>query len=344
MTIEILIRELANYDFKYIIVESLYNNIEDINCVYSDKIDFIQIKKREHSVWSRNDIEPIIHHLYSLFKEPKEKLTELNIPICFNYEFKYLFITNADFSPEISKFNLSLRKIHNNEQLNDEEEKILILFKNKKKKYEEFLRILYLDPNHISGNPENITDHIKEMCVLQLVDKAKLKKEISTLIIQQLYEEIAEKNCGRSSSTRKIEKSNLIELIADYKCDKRSNPEYTTWVKNFLDMINEYILDIEGEILYNQFITYGIDNKSLKISIKFKIWGKDMNIIIVESKLTSHKLNEFLIFENYIKSIKNSVVLFIFTNNRNDFCGLKENNCLIIEFENVKNYFQKLKN
>jgi len=72
-----ILDEWNNPDFRYIIIEDPKNEIEDINCVYRKRIEYLQIKKRDTSLWTKSSMKSVINSFLGIFRNPKEKIRRL---------------------------------------------------------------------------------------------------------------------------------------------------------------------------------------------------------------------------------------------------------------------------
>ena len=69
------LKEFENQDFLKIIIESPENEIEDINCVLMDKVEFIQIKKKEGDRWTKSNLKEEVFKLFVKIFKTRYKIT-----------------------------------------------------------------------------------------------------------------------------------------------------------------------------------------------------------------------------------------------------------------------------
>ncbi|MFX0073052.1 MAG: dsDNA nuclease domain-containing protein, partial [Candidatus Hermodarchaeota archaeon] len=90
------LKEFNNQNFLKIIIEAPENEIEDINCIFTNRVEFIQIKKMEGDRWTIKNLERRVIKLFLKIYNNLKEIYYQRLNITYNgQETQFGFYTNA---------------------------------------------------------------------------------------------------------------------------------------------------------------------------------------------------------------------------------------------------------
>jgi len=335
-----ILEEFQNNQFRYIVIESPENEIEDINCIFEDNIEFQQIKKIDGDRWTLSSLRDVIKSFYEIFKKQKTRIRDLNLNIKRNYLIKFSFVTNGDRNRGIFNFQIALKKFKNDEYLNSENRENLKLFSKvvkSKQKYQDFIKkINFIFLYHPSSDINNLTKQIKQYCVIRLSELFRLKKSDANLTLTRILDLVFEKSQGFTIKARTLTRKDIIDIISSHKISGTDLKEiFSKNFYEFIDIINKNIELIVGNVDIKQKCLKQID---YPVDLVFKVKGNTYCVIFIENKISE---DDLILLKNLQRVIieEGKIPLFLYNEYPKDFRELKEEYCISVKntdkFENI---------
>ncbi len=332
-------------DFRFIIIESPSNIVEDINCIFDNYIEFQQIKKKDEGQWTKSSIKVVIDHFFIIFSEDREEIyKKLNLDSVKQLDFKFLFITNQGYNSDIRDFLIFLEKYQNNERDSEDEFQELNYFiKGKDKdKFLNFLNCLKLIFNfYPSRNPENTTNGVEEECLNRIEKRFRVDRSISQNVLSEMLKLISKKSEGKIVRSRTLYKNDLDKVVMFCKTNenRKLKEELPIDFEIVISCIEQHIETIEQIIINSE---YKKNDNKFDIPLKININGKWYFFNLVDRKIT-RELQSDLNRLNELLNEENNIIILIFRGNLLNLDGLEIENCFSSnERERFKKYFEEL--
>ena len=336
---------LDQKDFRFIIIESPSNIIEDINCIFENYIEFQQIKKKENGQWTKSSIKEVIDHFFLILSEDREEIyKKLNLDLIKQLDFKFLFITDQGYNSDIKDFLIFLEKYQNNERdAEDEFQELNYFIKGKDKdKFFNFLNCLKLIFKfYPSRNPESTTDGVEEECLNRIEKRFKVDRTISQNVLSEILKLISKKSEGKIVKSRTLYKSDLDKVVMFCKTNENKNlkEELPNGFEIVISCIEQHIETIEQIIINSE---YKKNDNKFDIPLKININGKWYFFNLIDRKIT-RELQSDLNRLNELINEENNIIILLFRGNLLNLDGLDIENCFSSnERERFKKYFEEL--
>ncbi len=281
--------------------ESKDDELEDINIEYTGYFIFEQVKKKEHSVWNKSSLIPI---LTKFIQEDEKNLS--------GKEIKFRFTTQSGWNAEITELLQIQQNLQNNLEIsNADKGRINSLFKGKftdQKKIEVFKKIEfvwnYFAPNH----PSSPFDNIKSKCLEEL-SKYNILIRNPKQIFQDIIEQIITKSSSQMRTKYTAKDFEEISGIPAFSDDFKYLQEKIG--QSFLNVIQEFnpiFIRKEIKITNSQ-------NESITIPIYIELNNLKIGLWIVDMHLPSEEVDEInFAFTSFI-----DITHFIILNNSNQY-------------------------
>ncbi len=326
---------LDKKDFRFIIIESPSNVIEDINCIFENYIIFRQIKKKDDGHWKLNGIKDTIDHLFEIFSKDREKIyKKLNLDPVKKLDFKFSFITNQAFNSDIRDFVIFLKKNKNKERDAEFQKLNYLINKKNRVRFFDFLKSLELTPYfYPSRNLDSTTEGIEEESLKKIEKKFNVDKNISSKILGEILRIITKKSEGKTIKSRTLYKIDLNKVVMFYKTNENKNIReelsndfeiVITCLEQFIEKIDQVMINIE----------YKKKDNIFKIPLKIDIFDKSYYFYLIDRKITRELQSDLNHLNELIKEENNTFILIF----RGKFLNLDG-----LDMKNFFNSNEKLK-
>lgn len=336
---------LERKDFRYIVIESPTNVIEDINSIFENFIAFQQIKKKDSGQWNLSGIKDVLDHFFEIFSEDREKIyKKLNLDLVRELEFKFSFITNQGYDSYIKKFLVYLEKLQNNERAAEDEFQKLEYLRNgkEKKRFSDFLTCVKLIFQfYPSRNPNRTTDGVEEECLNRIEKRFKVNKIISSKVLSEILKKILKKSEGKTVKSRTFYRSDLKEVVMFYKTNENRNlrDDLPIDFEIVISCIEKYVEKID-EIIINS--EYRKKDNKFDIPLKINISGTWYFFNLIDRKMTREHRSDINCLNDLINEESNILIL-LFRGNILNLNGLDvENYFTSFDKEKFKKWFEEL--
>ncbi len=336
---------LDQKNFRFIIIESPSNIIEDINCIFDNYIEFQQIKKKDEGQWTKSSIEAVIDHFFLIYSEDREEIyKKLNLDLVKQLDFKFLFITDQGYNSDIRDFLIFLEKHQNNERdAEDEFQELNYFIKGKDKdKFFNFLNCLKLIFKfYPSRNLESTTDGVEEECLNRIVKRFKVDRTISKNVLSEILKLISKKSEGKIVKSRTFYKNDLDKVVMFCKTNenKKLREELPICFEIVISCIEQHIETIEQIIINSE---YKKNDNKFDIPLKININGKWYFFNLIDRKITRELKSDLNRLKELLNEDDNTIIL-LFRGNLLNLGGLEIENCFSSnEKERFKKYFEEL--
>lgn len=333
-------------DFRFIIIESPTNIIEDINCVFDNFIEFQQIKKKDGRQWTSSSILSVIDHMFEIFSEEREKIyTKLNIDPIKELEFKFSFITDQSYNSDIKDFLSFLEKYKNNERIAEDEFQKLNYFYRGKNREEFFVFLKYLKltfKSYPSRNIDSTTDGVEEECLNRIEKRFRVRKIVSQKVLNEILRIISKKSEGMTVKSRTLFKHNLKRIVMFYKTNEYKNlrEELPKDFETVISCIEEHIDKIDQIIINSEYLNN--DNK-FEIPLKININNIWYFFYLIDRKI-SRELQSDINYLNDLINEESNILILLHRGINLNLNSLEVVHCFIsydME-EGFRKYFEKL--
>ncbi len=332
-------------DFRFIVIESPTNVIEDINSIFDNFIAFQQIKKKDSGQWNLRGIKDVIDHFFEIFSQDREKIyKKLNLDLVKELDFTFSFYTNQGYNSDIRKFLVFLEKLRNNERAaEDEFQKLEYLLESKEKN--RFLNFLtcakLIFQFYPSRNPNSTTDGVEEECLNRIEKKFKVNKILSSKILSEILKLILKKSEGKTVNSRTLYRSDLKKVVMFYKTNENRDlrEEIPIDFEIVISCIEKYVEKIDEIIINSEYRKK--DNKFV-IPLKININGTWYFFNLIDRKITRELQSDINCLNDLINGDKN-VFILIFRGNILNLNGLDVEYCFTsFDKEKFKKWFEEL--
>ena len=338
-------KNLDKKNFRFIIIESPSNIIEDINCIFDTYIEFQQIKKKDEGQWTKSTIEAVIDHFFRIYSENREEIyKKLNLDLVKQLDFKFLFITDQGYNSGIRDFLIFLEKHQNNERdAEDEFQELNYFIKGKDKdKFFNFLNYLKLIFKfYPSRNPESTTDGVEEECLNRIEKRFKVDRTISKNVLSEILKLISKKSEGKIVKSRTFYKNDLDKVVMFCKTNenKKLREELPICFEIVISCIEQHIETIEQIIINSE---YKKNDNKFDIPLKININDKWYFFNLIDRKITRELKSDLNRLKELLNEDDNTIIL-LFRGNLLNLGGLEIENCFSSnEKERFKKYFEEL--
>ncbi len=288
--------------------ESKNDELEDININYENYILLEQVKKKEHSVWTKNQLKPILKKYLEEYKK-----------VSGQKEVKFRFTTQAGWNKQITELlqiqsNLIKSRITQNEMneikswfdcSDSDLNSIITLFKNT-----EFIWN-YFAPN----TPEFPFDKIKTQCINELS-----KCKIITLDPDIIINKIIEKISSRSSS-----KIRVNYTATDFE-NHTGIPAFINDHQYIIDNLGEDYLKVIDEIkpylMRKELKLFNSKQEEYIIPIYIEVNNLRLGLWIINSILLNDEINDINHHIKYSNDI-NHIIISINSSQKYDITHLR---------------------